>query len=186
MRGTCFGKSAFVVGGSGWTVADSELSGGRKPFLRKGTHGASNGLECTTDPVDARSDHDPVNGASAIPRSLGSGGALLVVNDVLNFMQEHRAAGVVETLRRRLQVRCARSARFELAGAGNSDISSHECGRLRLLLTSVPSPVLPKKSRGRCAGDGCSSDLRANATEEGQKQKRASGNDRHQHGPPDE
>jgi len=30
--------------------------------------------------------------------------ALLVVNAVLSFMQEHRAAGVVETLRRRLQV----------------------------------------------------------------------------------
>jgi magnesium-transporting ATPase (P-type) len=29
-------------------------------------------------------------------------GALLVVNAVLSFMQEHRAAGVVETLRRRL------------------------------------------------------------------------------------
>ena len=31
-------------------------------------------------------------------------GALLVVNAVLSFMQEHRAAGVVKTLRRRLQV----------------------------------------------------------------------------------
>ena len=31
-------------------------------------------------------------------------GALLVVNAVLSFMQEQRAAGVVETLRRRLQV----------------------------------------------------------------------------------
>jgi H+-transporting ATPase len=31
-------------------------------------------------------------------------GALLVVNAVLSFMQEHRAAGVVETLRHRLQV----------------------------------------------------------------------------------
>jgi plasma-membrane proton-efflux P-type ATPase len=31
-------------------------------------------------------------------------GTLLVVNAVLSFMQEHRAAGVVETLRRRLQV----------------------------------------------------------------------------------
>src|SRR5450759_4679507 len=30
--------------------------------------------------------------------------ALLVVNAVLSFMQEHRAAGVIETLRRRLQV----------------------------------------------------------------------------------
>ncbi|HLW78613.1 MAG TPA: cation-transporting P-type ATPase, partial [Terriglobia bacterium] len=31
-------------------------------------------------------------------------GALLVVNAVLGFMQEHRAAGVVEALRKRLQV----------------------------------------------------------------------------------
>jgi H+-transporting ATPase len=31
-------------------------------------------------------------------------GALLVVSAVLSFMQEQRAAGVVETLRRRLQV----------------------------------------------------------------------------------
>jgi plasma-membrane proton-efflux P-type ATPase len=31
-------------------------------------------------------------------------GALLVINAVLSFMQEHRAAGVVEVLRRRLQV----------------------------------------------------------------------------------
>jgi len=31
-------------------------------------------------------------------------GALLVINAVLSFMQEHRAAGVVETLRRKLQV----------------------------------------------------------------------------------
>src|ERR1700690_3574984 len=31
-------------------------------------------------------------------------GALLVINAVLSFMQEHRAAGVVETLRRRLEV----------------------------------------------------------------------------------
>lgn len=29
---------------------------------------------------------------------------LLVVNAILSFMQEHRAAGVVETLRKRLQV----------------------------------------------------------------------------------
>ena len=31
-------------------------------------------------------------------------GALLLVNAILSFGQEHRAAGVVETLRRRLQV----------------------------------------------------------------------------------
>jgi magnesium-transporting ATPase (P-type) len=31
-------------------------------------------------------------------------GALLVINAVLSFMQEQRAAGVVEALRKRLQV----------------------------------------------------------------------------------
>src|SRR5208283_1855870 len=31
-------------------------------------------------------------------------GGLLIINAVLSFMQEHRAAGVVEALRRRLQV----------------------------------------------------------------------------------
>jgi P-type E1-E2 ATPase len=35
---------------------------------------------------------------------LGVVSALLVINAVLSFMQEHRAAGVVETLRRRLRV----------------------------------------------------------------------------------
>ena len=40
-------------------------------------------------------------------------GLLLVVNAVLSFMQEHRAAGVVETLRRRLQV----SARVRREGS---------------------------------------------------------------------
>jgi H+-transporting ATPase len=41
--------------------------------------------------------------------------ALLVVNAVLNFAQEHRAAGVVETLRRRLQVgtRVLRDAKWQ-------------------------------------------------------------------------
>ena len=41
---------------------------------------------------------------------------LLVVNAVLGFIQERRAAGVVETLRRRLQV----SARVQLEQAGRS------------------------------------------------------------------
>jgi plasma-membrane proton-efflux P-type ATPase len=46
-------------------------------------------------------------------------GALLVVNAVLSFMQEHRAAGVVETLRRRLQVsaRVRREASWQLIPA---------------------------------------------------------------------
>jgi plasma-membrane proton-efflux P-type ATPase len=46
-------------------------------------------------------------------------GALLVVNAVLSFMQEHRAAGVVETLRRRLQVsaRVRREANWQVIPA---------------------------------------------------------------------
>ena len=46
-------------------------------------------------------------------------GALLVVNAVLSFMQEHRAAGVVETLRRRLQVsaRVQREASWQVIPA---------------------------------------------------------------------
>ena len=46
-------------------------------------------------------------------------GALLVVNAVLGFMQEHRAAGVVETLRRRLQVsaRVLREGHWQLIPA---------------------------------------------------------------------
>ncbi|RPH92431.1 plasma-membrane proton-efflux P-type ATPase, partial [candidate division KSB1 bacterium] len=46
-------------------------------------------------------------------------GALLVVNAVLSFMQEHRAAGVVETLRRRLQVsaRVLRDAHWQIIPA---------------------------------------------------------------------
>ena len=46
-------------------------------------------------------------------------GALLVVNAVLSFAQEHRAAGVVEALRRRLQVsaRVLRAANWQLVPA---------------------------------------------------------------------
>ena len=46
-------------------------------------------------------------------------GALLIVNAVLSFMQEHRAAGVVETLRRRLQVsaRVRREASWQVIPA---------------------------------------------------------------------
>ena len=46
-------------------------------------------------------------------------GALLVVNAVLSFMQEHRAAGVVETLRRRLQVsaRVRRDSKWQVLPA---------------------------------------------------------------------
>jgi plasma-membrane proton-efflux P-type ATPase len=46
-------------------------------------------------------------------------GALLVINAVLSFMQEHRAAGVVETLRRRLQVsaRVLRDASWQVVPA---------------------------------------------------------------------
>ena len=46
-------------------------------------------------------------------------GALLVINAVLSFTQEHRAAGVVETLRRRLQVsaRVLREANWQVIPA---------------------------------------------------------------------
>ncbi len=46
-------------------------------------------------------------------------GALLVVNAVVGFLQEHRAAGVVETLRRRLQVsaRVRREASWQVVPA---------------------------------------------------------------------
>jgi plasma-membrane proton-efflux P-type ATPase len=46
-------------------------------------------------------------------------GALLLVNAALSFAQEHRAAGVVDTLRRRLQVsaRALRQARWQLIPA---------------------------------------------------------------------
>ena len=46
-------------------------------------------------------------------------GALLVVNAVLSFAQEHRAAGVVQALRRRLQVgaRVLREARWQVVSA---------------------------------------------------------------------
>ena len=43
-------------------------------------------------------------------------GALLVVNAVLSFVQERRAAGVVDALRKRLQVTRACPARRRLAG----------------------------------------------------------------------
>jgi len=45
--------------------------------------------------------------------------ALLVVNAVVSFMQEHRAAGVVETLRRRLQIsaRVRREAAWQIVPA---------------------------------------------------------------------
>ena len=46
-------------------------------------------------------------------------GALLVINAVVSFVQEHRAAGVVETLRRRLQVsaRVLRESKWQLIPA---------------------------------------------------------------------
>ncbi len=49
--------------------------------------------------VDARIDHGAVGGPREIS-DFAVVGALLVVNAVLSFMQEHRAAGVVEALRR--------------------------------------------------------------------------------------
>jgi plasma-membrane proton-efflux P-type ATPase len=46
-------------------------------------------------------------------------GTLLIVNAILGFMQEHRAAGVIETLRRRLQVsaRVLREANWQIVPA---------------------------------------------------------------------
>jgi H+-transporting ATPase len=46
-------------------------------------------------------------------------GALLIINAVLSFMQEHRAAGVVETLRRKLQVsaRVRRDSKWQVIPA---------------------------------------------------------------------
>ena len=51
-----------------------------------------------------------------VPRILSIVGALLVINAVLSFMQERRAAGVVETLRRRLQVNRRRCLRIPAPG----------------------------------------------------------------------
>ena len=53
---------------------------------------------------------------SAVPRTysdLAVVSALLVINAVLSFMQEHRAAGVVEILRR-----YAETTQDELSGSG--------------------------------------------------------------------
>ena len=69
--------------------------------------------------LDARADHGPVGRSSASTRISLVVGALLVVNAVLSFAQEHRAAGVVETLRRRLQVsaRVLREASWQVIPA---------------------------------------------------------------------
>jgi H+-transporting ATPase len=63
--------------------------------------------------------------------------ALLVVNAVLSFMQEHRAAGVVETLRRRLQVsaRVRREASWQVIPA--HDLVPGDIVRLR------PGDIIP-------------------------------------------
>jgi hypothetical protein len=50
--------------------------------------------------VDAGIDH----GSIGFHSDLALVSALLVSNAVLSFLQEQRAAGVVETLRRRLQI----------------------------------------------------------------------------------
>ena len=57
--------------------------------------------------------------------------ALLVINAVLSFMQEHRAAGVVEALRRRLQVsaRVRRESSWQVFLPGSSSpATSSGCG----------------------------------------------------------
>ena len=64
-------------------------------------------------------------------------GALLIVNAVLSFAQEHRAAGVVETLRRRLQVsaRVRREASWQLIPA--RDLVPGDIVRMR------PGDIIP-------------------------------------------
>jgi magnesium-transporting ATPase (P-type) len=64
-------------------------------------------------------------------------GALLVVNAVLSFMQERRAAGVVETLRRRLEVsaRVRRDASWQVIAA--RDLVPGDIVRLR------PGDIIP-------------------------------------------
>jgi len=64
-------------------------------------------------------------------------GGLLVVNAILGFIQEHRAAGVVETLRRRLQVsaRVLREANWRVVPA--SDLVPGDIVRVR------PGDIIP-------------------------------------------
>ena len=109
--------------------------------------------------VDARTDHGAVGGTREIlgPRC---GGRLLVINAVLSFMQERRAAGVVDALRRRLQVNArvrrdsnwqvipARVSPGELKPATNGRNSSSRgewgllsSGLLRLTSTGVGAVV---------------------------------------------
>ncbi len=68
-------------------------------------------------------------------------GALLVVNAVLSFLQEHRAAGVVETLRRRLQVsaRVRRDAGWQVIPA--RDLVPGDIVRVR------PGDIIPADMR---------------------------------------
>jgi magnesium-transporting ATPase (P-type) len=57
--------------------------------------------------------------------------ALLVINVVLSFVQEHRAAGVVLALRRRLQVNAhvGRDSSWQVIPARNSfSVISFACG----------------------------------------------------------
>jgi len=71
--------------------------------------------------------------------------ALLVVNAVLGFMQEHRAAGVVETLRRRLQVsaRVRREANWQVIPA--RDLVPRRIGR------SFPPVTWSRATSSACA-----------------------------------
>ena len=64
-------------------------------------------------------------------------GALLVVNAVLSFMQEHRAASVVETLRRRLQVSARVRRVFALAGRPSRELVPGDIVRVR------PGDIIP-------------------------------------------
>jgi len=100
---------------------------------------------------------------------------LLVVNAVLSFIQEHRAAGVVETLRQRLQVsaRVLRDAGWQVIPARElvpGDILRVRPGDVipadvklitgALSVTSRPSPAshrMPTKPPAKCSLRGSSS-----------------------------
>ena len=93
---------------TGLTHAEVDASRKEQRLQRSGREERTSGPQVPPEilgnlGVDARIDH----GAVGDPRKfsdLAVVGALLVINAVLSFMQEHRAAGVVEALRKRLQV----------------------------------------------------------------------------------
>ena len=100
-------------------------------------------------------------------------GALLVINAVLGFMQESRAAGVVEALRKRLQVnaRVRRDSSWQVIPARElvpgdivrvrpGDIIPADMKLLTGALTSRPSPAnrrMPTRRPATCSRRGPSS-----------------------------